>query len=214
VIAQSVGRRLALFAVAVILGHHVGTIVGPLGGPGDTRWADWVDLAVPYLVVGCAAATLAAVRAGGREWILLAAAGLLYTQGHGIHLAANSIANVEPGDVVHLWDETVGHWLWYGGLTGLVATLAYSLRAVPSGRSAWGLALAVAFGLTVFTNSVEGGTVVLGLLSGVVFVAWGLRRRGRAPELLIPAYAVTVACLVGWGLYWGGFPQFSELGWI
>jgi hypothetical protein len=214
VIAQSVGRRLALFAVAVILGHHVGTIVGPLGGPGDTRWADWVDLAVPYFVVGCAAATLAAVRAGGREWIVLAAAGLLYTQGHGIHLAANSIANVEPSDAVHLWDETVGHWLWYGGLTGLVATLAYSLGAVPRPRSAWGLALAAAFGLTVFTNSVEGGTVVLGLLSGVVFVAWGLRRRGRAPELLIPAYALTVACLVGWGLYWGGFPQFSELGWI
>ena len=213
-IAQSIGRRLAWFAVAVILGHHVGTILGPLGGPGDTRWADWVDLAIPYLVVGCAAATLAAVRPGGREWTVLAAAGLLYTQGHGIHLAANSIANVEPGDAVHLWDETVGHWLWYGGLTGLVATLASGLDAVPRLRSRWSLVLAVAFGLTIFTNSVEGGTVALGLVSGAAFVVWGLRRRGRAPELLVPTYAVTVACLVGWGLYWRGFPQFSELGWI
>jgi hypothetical protein len=214
VIAQSIGRRLALFAVAVILGHHVGTIFGPLGGPGDTRWADWVDLAVPYLVVGCAATTLAAVRPGPHEWAVLAAAGLLYTQGHGIHLAANSIANVEPSDAVHLWDETVGHWLWYAGLTGLVATLASGLDAVPRLRSLWSLGLAVAFGLTIFTNSVEGGTVVLGLVSGAAFVFWGLRRRGRAPELLVPAYAVTVACLVGWGLYWWGFPQFSELGWI
>jgi hypothetical protein len=214
VTAQSIGRRLALFALAVSGGHHLGTTLGPLGGPGDTRWADWVDLALPYVVVGSAAATLAAVRPGRREWVLLAASGLLYTQGHGIHLAANSIANVEPSDAVHLWDETVGHWLWYAGLAGLVATLALALDAVPSPRNAWSLTLAVAFGLTVFTNSIEGGTAALGLLSGVVFVAWGLRRRGRAPELLVPTYAVTIACLAGWGLYWRGFPQFSELGWI
>ena len=212
--AQSIGRRLAWFAVTVIVGHHIGTALGPLGGPGDTRWADWADLAIPYLVVGSAAATLAAVRPGRREWMLLGAAGLLYTQGHGIHLAANSIANVEPSDTVHLWDETVGHWLWYGGLAGIVASLGLALDAVPSPRSAWSLVLAVAYGVTAFTNSVEGGTAALGLLSGAVFVAWGLRRRRRAPELLVPAYAVALACLVGWGLYWGGFPQFSELGWI
>jgi hypothetical protein len=214
VTAQSIGRRLAWFAVAVIIGHHLGTALGPFGGTGDTRWADWADLAVPYLVVGTAAATLAAVGAGRREWMLLAAAALLYTQGHGIHLAANSISNVEPSDAVHLWDETVGHWLWYAGLAGLVATLAHALDAVPSPRNVWSLALAVAYGVTVFTNSVEGSTVALGLLSGAAFVVWGLRRRGRMPELLVPAYAVTLACLIGWGLYWRGFPQFSELGWI
>jgi hypothetical protein len=210
----TVHRRLALFAVAVIVGHHLGTLLGWLGGPGDTRWADWADLVVPYLVVGSAAATLAAVPGGRRDWLLLFAASLIYTQGHGIHLAANSIANVEPSDAVHLWDETVGHWLWYGGLAGLVATLAYAVDAVPSPRNAWSLVLAVAFGLTVFTNSVEGGTAALGLVSGVVFVAWGLRRRRRTPELLVPAYAVALACLAGWGLYWRGFPQFSELGWL
>ena len=53
-----------------------------------------------------------------------------------------------------------------------------------------------------------------GLLTGVIFVAWGLRSRGRVPELLVPAYAIPLVCLVGWGLYWRGFPQFSELGWI
>jgi hypothetical protein len=212
--AQPIGRRLAWFAVAVIAGHHLGTLLGPLGGPGDSRWADWVDLAVPYLVVGSAAVTLATARPGAREWTLLAAAGLLYTQGHGIHLAANSIANVEPSDAVHLWDETVGHWLWYAGLAGIVATLALALDAVALPLNSLSLALAVAYGLTVFTNSVEGGTAALGLVSGAVFVAWGLRRRGRAPQLLVPAYAVTLVCLLGWGIYWRGFPQFSELGWI
>ena len=211
---RPIGRRLAWFALAVIVGHHVGTLLAPLGEVGDTRWADWIDLAVPYVVGGAAALTLAAARAGRREWILLAAAATLYTQGHGIHLAANAIANVEPSEAAHLWDETVGHWLWYGGLTGIVAALALALEAVPSFRSGWSLLLAVAFGLTVFTNSVEGGTAALGLLSGAVFVVWGLRRRGRAPELLVPAYLVACGCLVGWGVYWLGFPQFSELGWI
>jgi hypothetical protein len=214
VAAKSIGWRLALFVLAVIAGHHTGTGLGWLGGPGDTRWADWVDLALPYVVLGTAAAALAATEPGRREWILLGAAGLLYTQGHGIHLAANSIANVEPSDTVHLWDETVGHWLWYAGLAAIVALLAHALDAVPAPRSAWTLVLALAYGFTIFTNSVEGGTVVLGFLTGAIFVAWGLRRRGRVPELLVPAYTLTLVCLAGWGLYWQGFPQFSELGWI
>jgi hypothetical protein len=214
VTAERIRRWLALFAVAVIVGHHLGSLLGPLGGPGDTRWGDWADLVVPYAVVGSAAAVLASAQAERLAWALLLAFGLVYTQGHGIHLAANSIANVEPSDAVHLWDETVGHWIWYSGLAGLIGTLSYALSEVPSPRNVWSVAAAIAFGLTVFTNSVEGGTPALGLASGVIFVTWGLRRRGRAPELLVPAYAVTIACLLGWGLYWRGFPQFSELGWI
>ena len=211
---STVHRRLAVFAATVIVTHHVNTALGPIGDVGTTRWADWVDLLVPYAVLGTAVATLAAADAGRRAWILLAATGILYTQGHGIHLAANSIASFEPSDAAHLWDETIGHWLWYGGLAGIVATLAYGLRDVPSSRSVWALALSLGFGVTIFTNSVEGGTAALGLLSGIVFVAWGVRRRGRLPELLVPAYALALAALVGWGLYWQRFPQFSELGWI
>jgi hypothetical protein len=209
-----ISRCLAAFAAVVIVGHHIGTALGPLGGAGSTRWADWADLIVPYAIAGSAAATLAAANAGRRDWVFLAASCLLYTQGHGIHLAANSIANVEPSDAAHLWDETVGHWLWYSGFAGIVATLARALAAAPSPRSVWSLAAALAFGFTVFTNSVEGGTVPLGLVTGVVFVAWGWRSRQRVPELLVPAYAVTLLCLAGWGAYWRGFPQFSELGWI
>jgi hypothetical protein len=212
--ASSAGRWLALFAVAVILGHHVGTGLEPLGTVGTTRWADWIDLAVPYAVLGCAAGALAVVRPPRSRWALLAVAGILYTQGHGIHLAANSIGNVDPGETAHLWDETVGHYIWYTGLIGVVAALALALATQPASRSAWRLPLALVFGFTIFTNSVEGGTALLGLASGVVFVAWGVRARGRLPELLVPTYAVTVTSLVAWGAYWRGFPQFSDLGWI
>ena len=207
-------RALAAFAVTVVVGHHVGTIFGPLGEVGTTRWADWIDLVVPYAVVATAAVALSAAEATRRDWIALAATGILYTQGHGIHLAANSIGNVEPSDAVHLWDETVGHWLWYGGLAGIVATLGWALREVPTRRDAWAIVFSLAFGVTIGTNSIEGGTVALGFACGVLFVAWGLRHRGRAPELLVPAYAVALVGLAGWGIYWRGFPQFSELGWI
>jgi hypothetical protein len=214
VTARSVHRRVAGFAATVIVAHHVNTVFGPLGYVGTTRWADWVDLLVPYVVVGTAAAVLAATRAGRREWFALAATAILYTQGHGIHLAANSIAGIEPSDAVYLWDETVGHWLWYSGLAGLVATLAYTVREVPATRSVWAFVLSLGFGFTICTNSIEGGTAALGLVCGIVFVAWGVRERGRLPELLAPAYAVAFVGLVGWGVYWQGFPQFSELGWI
>jgi hypothetical protein len=214
VTSASVHRRLAVFAATVIVAHHVNTALGPLGYVGTTRWADWVDLVVPYVVLGTAAAVLFAAEATRREWILLGATGVLYTQGHGIHLAANSIAGVEPSDAAHLWDETVGHWLWYGGLAGIVTTLAYALRDVPTSRSVWGPVLSLGFGFTIFTNSIEGGTPALGLACAVVFVAWGWRHRGRLPELLVPGYALAFVGLVGWGLYWRGFPQFSELGWI
>jgi hypothetical protein len=207
-------RRLAVFAATVIVAHHVNTVLGPLGEVGTTRWADWVDVVVPYVVVGTAAAVLGAVPAGRREWIALGATGVLYTQGHGIHLAANSIAGFEPSDAAHLWDETIGHWLWYSGLAGLVATLAWALRAVTWSRNVLGLVLALGFGLTICTNSIEGGTPALGLTSAVVFVTWGVRHRRRLPELLVPAYLLAFVGLVGWGLYWRGFPQFSELGWI
>jgi hypothetical protein len=214
VTVRSVHRRLAVFAATVIVAHHVNTALGPLGYVGTTRWADWVDLLVPYVVVGAAAAVLAATGAGRMEWIALAAVAILYTQGHGIHLAANSIAGVEPSDAAHLWDETVSHWLWYSGLAGFVATLAYAVRDVPAARSWWALGLSLGFGFTICTNSIEGGTPALGLVCGIAFVAWGVRARERLPEVLVPAYALAFVGLAGWGLYWQGFPQFSELGWI
>jgi hypothetical protein len=206
--------RLAAFALAVGIGHHTGAVSGQFGEIGSTRVVDWLDLAVPYAVVGLAAAFLVSVRASQRAWVVFAAAAIAYTQGHGIHLSANSIANVDPSSTSHLWDEVVGHYVWYGGLALVVAALALAADELPAARNPFGIALAVLFGFTVFTNSVEGGTPWLGLATGVAFVIWGLRRRDRLAWLLVPAYAVAVAALAAWGSYWRGWPQFSELGWI
>jgi hypothetical protein len=207
-------RWLAAFALAVSIGQHTGALSERLGEIGTTRVADWLDLAVPYAVVGIAAAFLISVGALRREWLVFGAGAIAYTQGHGIHLAANSIANVDPSSTSHLWDEVVGHYIWYGGLTVIVAALVLAAGNRPSTRNPAGILLAVLFGFTVFTNSVEGGTPLLGLATGAVFVAWGLHRRDRLAWLLVPSYAVAVAALVAWGVYWRGWPEFSELGWL
>jgi len=208
-------HRLAAFATAMVVMHHTGVVLEPLGDVGETRWADWFDLAAPYLVLGFAVAAVEAARPRRGAWLLLLAAGVLYTQGHGIHLAANSIANVDPGDTAHLWDEVVGHYLWYAGLAGVVAALALAAGDQPPPRNrTFALVLAALFGATVFTNSVEGGTPFLALGTAIFFVAWGVRRRRGAAWLLVPTYSIVIVGLCAWGAYWRGFPQFSELGWI
>jgi hypothetical protein len=214
-------RWLGWFAVAVIIGHHVGTFFGPLGELGGrTEWADWIDLLVPYAVVGTALTALLAAGADRRAWLLAAVGAIAYVEGHGIHLSANSIGNAR-GDAppVHLWDEVVGHYVWYAGLFLLAGALTLVLadRPRPSGGVGW--PLAVLFGITTATNGIEGGTPYFTLAASVVLAACGWRHRRGAGVLLLAAYGVTAALLLGWGGYWAvadgrSFPQFSQLGWI
>ncbi|MDX6228255.1 MAG: hypothetical protein QOI76_1645 [Frankiales bacterium] len=210
--------RVGWFVLAVVLGMQIGPIAVPLGHTVDrTRWADWIDLAVPYFVLGLAAWVLSGLTARRSSWVLLAAGGVVFTQGHGLHLSANSVGNVVPGPTEHLWDEIVGHYLWYAGLALVIFAIARELapRALPTGRS---LALAylgaVALGVTIFDNLDEGGTVLAGSFMVAAFVAYGWRFRATSGRLLFVAYGLTGLALVGWGLYWGGWPQFSQLGWI
>lgn len=214
-VGRSSGRWLAAFALSVVLGHHVGTIFGSLGdlGPG-AEWADWIDLLTPYAVIGSTLACLLATGADRRTWLVAAVGALVYAQGHGIHLSANSIGNARGnGQPVHLWDEVVGHYLWYGGTYLLVAALA---RALLGDRltSTWRWPLAALFGLTMTTNGIEGGTPYLTLAVALAFCAWGWLNRAGSGLVLLTAYGATTVLLLGWGIYWQSFPQFSELGWI
>ena len=208
-------RWLAAFAIAVVVGHHLGTIVGPFGEVGgQTEWADWVDLATPYVVVGTALGALLAAAAPRRAWLLAALGAVVYVQGHGIHLAANSVSNARGSAApVHLWDEVMGHYVWYGGLYLLVAALVLAVPE-PTGAARW--PLAVLFGFTMATNGIEGGTALFTLCVAVAFVAWGVRRHSA---VVVTTWAVAAVLLAGWGIYWAAadgrfFPQFSELGWI
>lgn len=204
-------RWLFVFGVVYVIGHHTGTALAPLGDVGPTRWADWVDLLLPYLLIGSAAMVLVHARASRRAWLVLGVGALVYTQGHGIHLAANSVGNqVGHADVVTLWDEYVGHYLWYLGLAGLIAALVITVKVVDVVPLGWGLA--GLFALTLTTNAIEGQTVPLSAALALGFLV------ARSHALVRLVYGSHLALLVLWVAYWAlvegrWSPEFTELGW-
>lgn len=215
--ARSFGGWLVLFALGYGLFHHAGTVFAGLGEVGPTRWADWIDVLTPYVVVGTAAGALRGAGASRTSWGWFIVAAVLYTQGQGIHLSANSIGNTLTGEhpeVVNLWDEVVGHYFWFAGFALLVAVLAVALadRRPRGGAGAYLLAMLVGF--THMTNSVEGQTAYLGIGTAVVFTVWGVLTRDGMGRYLAAAYAFSLVLLVTFGVWQGGFPEFSKLGWV
>ena len=212
----SVVRLMTMAALALVATHWLRLL--PLGfeAPGATRYEDFVDLLTPYVVAGPALAALAQVGASRRSWAVALVGAAAFTQGHGVHLSANSIRHARgPGAPVDLWDERIGHWIWFVGLTVLVAAVADAVRldGVRAGPSA--VALAAVVGLTWAANVVEGGIVGLGSVLAVALVVLGWRRRsGATGRLLVLAFVLSLLLVAAWGLWYGGFPQPSELGWL
>ena len=180
-------------AVAYCLAHHLGSVPDGIGSAGrGTTWADWLDLLVPFVVLLPALGTLLAARVPRATYLWFAVGSWLYCTGHGVHLSANSIGNVVPGETAHLWDEQVGHWLWYAGVAIVFATLASTLRDRPGtgGWPAW--VLAVGVGLTWGTNAQGGHFVVPGLVLDAALGLWTIRGWG-ARAWLVRAVAVSGA---------------------
>jgi hypothetical protein len=69
-------------------------------------------------------------------------------------------------------------------------------------------------GFTSFSNAVEGQTAYLGIGAAVVFTVWGLFTRDGVGRLLLTAYGFSLLLFAVFGLWQGGFPEFSDLGWI
>ncbi len=228
-------RWLTGFAVAYGVLHHQGFLFGGLGtvgfvADGGTRVADWLDLATPFLVLGPAVGALAALgRVARSTWVLAVVGLILYVEGHGIHLAANSIANEQEAagaDVsaaTHLWDEPVGHHLWFAGLALVVAALVAGWRRAgsPIPRGPVTSLLAAQFGVTWATNGLEGGTAIFSGLVSAGFVGWAamtIRRDDDGPSdgvasTILWAFAPALALIAGYGAIHRGFPQPSEIGW-
>ncbi|GAA2592822.1 hypothetical protein SMC26_43880 [Actinomadura fulvescens] len=205
---------LAVTAIAYGLTHHIGFGLAWLGNAGETRWADWADLITPYAVLLPAAAALRAGGASPRLWIVYLAGALTYVEGHGIHLAANSVSNADPSDLVHLWDEVVGHYLWYGGLSVVFAALAAALAHRPPVRGPVPAVLALVTGVTFTTNALEGGTAIAAIAVTAAFTAWGWRTRRHLGRLMIGVFAPALLLLIAYGILHGGFPEPSDIGWV
>ncbi|WP_154402709.1 hypothetical protein [Nocardioides speluncae] len=189
-------RSLVAAALAYALLHHIGLLPDGLGpGPEDTRLLDWLDLAVPWLVLGSAAAVLWADRSRPLVWLLFGAGAIAYTSGHGIHLAANSIGHEVANDTVHLWDEPVGHHIWFVGVALVLAALALTMVDKPR-PPVLGYVLALAVGLTWATNAVGGGTEVFSLLVALAATAYGWRQRDSLGVVLLVGFLPATATLV------------------
>ncbi|OLT26827.1 hypothetical protein BJF79_43110 [Actinomadura sp. CNU-125] len=208
-------RWLTACAVLYSLFHHLGFGLAGLGTIGHTRWADWVDILTPYTVLLTAAAALHTARADRTAWLLYLTGAITYVEGHGIHLAANSVGNDTPGlPVVHLWDEVAGHYIWYAGTALVIAALARALARHPAPPAPLALVPALATGLTWTTNSLEGGTALMGIIVAAAFTAWGWHTRHHLGRTLIIAFAPAAIALTAYGIWQHGFPQPTELGWL
>lgn len=207
------------FAVAVFAFHQLPAFAGNVTG-------DAIDVLTPWAVAGASAGVIVTLGTSRRAVIIALLAGLLYTQGQGIHLAANSIHNEGPvgrvEEIAYFWDERFSHIEALLGWFGLVAAFCVAERAQP-GRIVAGPVLATAavlLGWTFFTSTVEGQTWPLQLVAAVLFAGWAVhaRRRSAASAPLLDAAAAAfliAALLIGaWALWHGGVPEFSDTGLI
>ncbi len=164
----------------------------------------------------------------GVAFMVLAA---LWVQGQGMHLAANSIGHLleemtgsDASILTSFYDEVLSHYLWHLGVVGLSALLLIRQWQNPftGERSSPGIVVlaGIIHGLTFFAIVVEGETALLGIPFAIAVtmagLVWGRHKLREEPLLLFFLFSYVVAMLffAGWGIYWGGLPEFSELGLI
>jgi hypothetical protein len=199
-------RTLLAFATAVFVFHQLPALVGSDVEP-------WVDLLTPFAVIGAAAFVIG--RGASPLALVVAIVGaVLYVDGHGIHLAANSIGHEEltgdAKDVTHFWDEEWGHFEWHLGLFVLIGAICLARTDRP-----WVPALcAVLLGWTFFTNTVEGGTWWLVLVATAVFVPLAVVARRPILVTAAAAFGLAAAMIGVWALWHQGMPQFSDVGFL
>ena len=152
-----------------------------------------------------------------------------WVEGQGMHLSANSIGHLlremtgsDASVLTNFYDEVLSHYLWHFGVMGLSTLLILRQWQTPfiGGRAELGLeSLAgVIHGFTFFLIVVEAGTAPLGIPFAILVTLFGLvwgRKKLRQQPLLaffFVTYLVATIFFAGWAIYWGGLPQFSEVG--
>lgn len=227
---------LAFFSMALFLGLVLLRVPFPLER--RISYQDVLDLLTPlvllpvYWLILRHTATPGPGRGIGLAFVVLSA---VWAMGHGLHLSANSIANLiasrgpptgsvtDIADLTHLWDEVLSHYLWHAGVVGLAVLLVLAEWRSPTRVQVAWVPTAVAgvvYGVTLFSIFLEGQTLPLGMpfvaSTTVACAFWGRRAIRERPVLAFVASSCAVALLLlaGWGLYWGGFPQFSDVGLI
>jgi hypothetical protein len=167
--------------------------------------------------------------------IVLGVGLILYVEGHGLHLSANSLArlfdrikNPEFFNVAYLFDEIISHYVWDLGVFLIsIALIIASYRIPRLSQSPQNYCLicagAACYGFTFTVNGIEGQTVVFAIPAALLGVVVSGGKRFKISQDLVSnpirmffllAYTISLFLFVYWGIWHSGYPQFSELGWI
>ena len=210
-------------------------------------WGDTLDFLTPFAVIPIAYLLFSLAKKTLQSYdlldkgrsliakIVLAIGFLLYVDGHGLHLSANSIARLlqnmkgtELFKATYLFDEIISHFMWDGGVflisIGLII-YAYKLplKSLSKANLAFLFIGAAFYGFTFTVDGIEGQTVVFTFPAAcfgfflALFLYLKRQKKGFPnPSLLFfsSAYLLSVLLFAFWGITRSGFPQFSELGWI
>ncbi len=240
---------LFIFSFSFTFFHIVPTFIpGVLKKP--LTWGDTIDFLTPFVViplvfliyVRARKALLSQDSLGSSPRILrilaqvlLSLGFLFYVDGHGLHLASNSIArllqdmkNSELFRANYLFDEIISHLMLDGGVflisMGLILFTPKLIFKSLSWKNLVFISLGAAFyGFTFTANCIEGQTVIIYFPAAVIAFLLSLllylrdrKQSLRNPVLLffLGGYFLSILLLSYWGISNSGFPQFSELGWI
>lgn len=204
-------------------------------------YQDAVDILTPVVLIPVYWMMFKGVtrnKAGLAGEIVFVVMSAFWVVGQGMHLSANSINNligslsknqvidVTGTDIFRLtyfYDEHLSHYLWHIGVLGLAGLLIYEgWHLLADEKTDWRIVIPAGalYGFTYFSIFLEGQTLPIGLpfatVSTLLILGWGRRKLAQQPVLAFFFVTCLLASIlyIGWGLYWGGFPQFSEVGLI
>ena len=225
---SAVSALRALLLIAAFLAVYALFDVLPIVLPKEDvvegmRWGDLIDVPLVFLLVG--AYVLLGLEAGLWRTNLLKLASafslVVLVQGHGIHLAANTIsayldASSSGWRPAYFLDEHWGHAEIHTGL--ILQALLFIAASRPTTGPTWLssaanpvlLSLATFYGLFLTADAIEGQSVALMLPAGVVLASIGFAKRGDSSlyrTFFASAFAVAVLALAGYWLWHGGFPE-------
>jgi hypothetical protein len=218
-----------LFAVFIISPAFLNKQFGPYP---LMKTGDVIDIFTPLVLIPLYWAMFQVGREATstpRETVVFLILAASWVAGQGMHLSANSIGHLLEGmqesdvyTLTHFYDEVLSHYLWHFGLVGLSALLVYRQWRHPFTGEHSGLGLTVLggliHGLNYFITIIEAATAPLGVPFAILVVAftlvWGRKKLRQQPLLTFFLVTCLVATVLfaAWAIYWGGLPEFSEVG--
>jgi len=227
-------RGTAKFILVFAMAFAVFILVPPLLGQPfplypQMHWADVFDLFTPFFLIPLYWSLFTnsgRTRRSHEQVIIFLLLAVLWVSGQAMHLAANSINNLlgaggtEVHQLTHFYDEVLSHYFWHIAIVGLSIQLLLAGPTTKDRSTRWSLIAPAGFlyGVTCFLAFTEGATVPFGfpavaiILLGILTWRRNYIRVDNLTAFFFSGYLIAVLLFTVWGFYWGGFPEFTEVG--